>query len=280
MDDSKFSDSQPISAEECIIGNSEYRSYNGDLEYRAYIENKGKITQASLNKELREGLGKDAKDRGFKTDKGNLYRINGNVFQGIGIDRSSLFTHIRVVLMPYWCSYYEHRSLHSFSIRVSGNWIMSGAELFDPIYPFFHIQDEIEIIRSKYLPMLDKVCDELSCCEFFDQDLPDIQPPLWANQYAILYECYKRGSLDFAREWVDKCCKCYPHGKDPVQEALEFERFELGYVYRSRAYEEYTKIREVLNTDNFDLGQIKEWHDTAVEEMKPFFKERFKIDVN
>ena len=290
------------------------------------------INQRTLGIELEEKLNGEIKSNGYKVKNHQLYRINGNVFQSIGIDRSSLYTHIRLVILPFWCNYYACMRPQRFyyhnciDIDRSNRWMWNGLDLLS-VNPHKHLDSEIDYLRDVIMPMLNTVWDEKTYVRFLEEDTDF---GIFTNPYAVLWESYKQGSSKYARDWLKRLIgnskrssaqsagKNYQFLKNPPPDAknisinwmklskeecdilmdpekrlvhfshefkvapqtmaLFIENADLSFEQQfSNCISD--EALKVFQSEPFDFEQIKKLHDTAVEEVKPFFKERFKIDV-
>lgn len=151
----------------------------------------------SIKKIFAEYFAPEMSARGF-TNKHNVWvRKSGEIFQAIGTDRSC----IRKFVSPYWINktnefhdYIDYEAKASLRLSCCQNII------FPMEYnPFSAPEKALEFFKEHLLDKLDAITDmdryiQITATEFSPIDVSD---------YVLLLESYRRGSLDFAKTYIN-----------------------------------------------------------------------------
>ncbi len=153
-----------------------------------------------------ERLGETLKKHGFVFRKNLYYRKNGRIFQAIGLDISSTFTHLQLTMFPYWATRHHSRPILRKSnvfleiIENKKKWIYGhDLALFDRYDPpeklFLYSSKE----KNGLLDVLDQIDDEFSFCEITNRYFYHFR---WDMGASVLFCALQEGSFDYAKKWL------------------------------------------------------------------------------
>ena len=158
---------------------------------------KNPITAASIKKIFKEYFAPELINHGFIRKQEIWVRKVGEIFQVFGTDSVC----VRMFISPYWDNN-RARGVNYISYDRKGSLRLSSCPNINfplEINPAFAPEKALEYFKENYLSKIDQIGDIENFIDFCQKEYD----PVYVSDYALLYKCYKSGSLDFAKEFID-----------------------------------------------------------------------------